>query len=82
MYKIYKAGLASAVALSALAFVVMAGSPAEAAPQKHPGSNYCLEYNTGGNDCSFKTYEECQESASGLNAECFSNVFHRDDSVI
>lgn len=78
---IYKTAAASAVALSAFAFVAMAGSAAEAAPARHPGS-YCLEDNHGGSDCSFKTYAQCQASASGTDAECFVNVFRRDDSDI
>ncbi len=82
MYAIHKVGLASAVALSALTFAVTAGSAAETVPQKHPAQNFCLEYEKGGVDCSFTSYAQCQESASGINAECFSNVFHRDDSAI
>lgn len=83
MNVISKVAAASAVALSAFSFVAMTGSAATAAPVTHTGK-YCLEPNHAGGDgdCSFATYAQCQESASGIGAECYANVFRRDDSVI
>ena len=83
MNAISKVAAASAVVFSAFAFVAMTGTAATAAPVTHAGK-YCLEWNHSGgaSDCSFATYAQCQESASGIGAECFANVFRRDDSAI
>ena len=83
MKTILKLAAVSAVVLPALTFIAGTGSAAVAKPASHPGGAYCLSYNRGGDqqgDCSFKTYAQCQASASGLNAECYANVFNRDDS--
>jgi hypothetical protein len=77
MTAIHKVAMASAVAISALAFVTFAGSPAEAGPNVPPG-HYCMVWTLGGSDCSFTSYAECLATASGVAAECYGkNV--RDD---
>jgi len=81
MKTILKLAAVSAVVFPAFAFIAGTDSTAGAA-SAYPGGAYCLEYNGGGDDCSFKTYAQCEASASGIAAECYANVFGRDDSVI
>jgi Protein of unknown function (DUF3551) len=69
MKTIHKLATPSAVAFSALAFVALSGSAAQAGPITSPGK-YCLQYDLGGSDCSFTSYAECQATASGEGAEC------------
>jgi hypothetical protein len=70
--------IASAAALSALAFTV-APETAKAGPIVPPG-HYCMTYDTGGSDCSFTSYTECQAAASGIDAECYGDTL-RDDQA-
>lgn len=81
MKTILKLAAVSAVALSAFGFIPWRDSAVDVPPPE-PGGAYCLEYHGGGDDCSFKTYAQCEASASGTAAECEANVFGRDDSVI
>lgn len=81
MKTILKLAAVSAVVFPAFAFIAGTHPAVEAEPA-HPGGAYCLEYNGGGDDCSFKTFAQCKASASGIAAECYANVFGRDDSVI
>ena len=82
MKSIYKL-TAMAVAFSALAFVAAPGSAEAATFPDHPGAAYCLSGDHyGEGDCSFKTYAQCQASASGTDGECMANVWHRDDSSL
>jgi Protein of unknown function (DUF3551) len=58
-----------AVACGALVATACLGSkPAEAVG----AGSYCLEYNEGGTDCSFTTLAQCDETASGIGAECYA----------
>ena len=78
MKTIYKMPIASAVALSALAFVTMTGSTAQAGPIVPPG-HYCMLYALGGTDCSFTSYAQCLATASGLAAECYGKTIRDDE---
>ena len=72
MTTIHKVAMASAVAISAFAFVTFAGSPAQAGPNVPPG-HYCMVWTLGGSDCSFTSYAECLATASGV-AGFFSSL--------
>jgi hypothetical protein len=39
-----------------------------------------MQYTLGGTDCSFTSYHECEATASGEAAECYSNAV-RDDRL-
>jgi hypothetical protein len=78
MTTIHKAAMASAVAISALAFVTLAGSAAQAGPNVPPG-HYCMVWTLGGSDCSFTSYAECLASASGNAAECYGKTTRDDE---
>ena len=67
--------LSSATALSVLA---LSGSIATAGPIVPPG-HYCLSYDKGGTDCSFISYAECLETASGIAAECYGKTARDDE---
>ncbi len=82
MKLIHKFAAVAAVALSATVFAAAPGSAATAKPVKYAGGAYCLMYDKGGSDCSFHTFAKCQESASGISAQCILNVFHKGDSSI
>jgi hypothetical protein len=84
MKSIYKLAGVSAIALSAFAFVAAPESAAAATLRNHPGGAYCLQNRMGGSgNCSFKTLQQCQDSASGnAGGQCFVNVFHRDASSL
>jgi hypothetical protein len=77
MKTIQKIAIASAIAFSALAFVPMTASTAQAGPIV-PAGHYCLSYDEGGADCSFTSYEQCLATASGLAAECYGKTFYDD----
>jgi hypothetical protein len=70
--------ITSAFALSALAFTA-APEAATAGPIVAPG-RYCLTYDTGGSDCSFTSYAQCQATASGIDGECYGDTL-RDDQA-
>jgi hypothetical protein len=72
--------VASAVAVSALGFVVMAGSPAKAGPIT-PRGTYCMTWDIGGSDCSFTSYAQCEATASGVDAECYGNTIRDDQGL-
>jgi uncharacterized protein DUF3551 len=78
MKAIQKLMMASAVALSTSAFVTIAGSPAAAAPNVPPG-HYCMAWTLGGSDCSFTSYAQCEETASGVAAECYGKTVRDDE---
>jgi hypothetical protein len=78
MKNISMIAIASAVALSALAFATTPGA-AKAAPVV-PAGRYCLSYDYGGSDCGFTTYEQCQATASGIGAECYGDTLRDDDA--
>jgi hypothetical protein len=72
---------ASAIAFSAFAFVAITGSGAAMA-RSYPTaeSNYCLSDVDGGSqECDFATYAQCEQTASGIGADCSANVL-RDES--
>jgi hypothetical protein len=65
---------ASAVAFSALAFTATPGSADTRSPAIIPPHQYCLSYDTGGTDCGFTSYAQCEATASGQGAECYGNT--------
>ena len=77
----HKLAVAAAVAFSTFAFVVLAGSAAQAGPITPPG-RYCMQYTLGGSDCSFTSYAQCEATASGEAAECYGNTVRDDRRVI
>ncbi len=79
MKTIHTVAIATAVAFSALAFVTMTGSTAQAGPIVPPG-RYCLSYDEGGTDCSFTRYAQCLATASGLAAECYGKTVRDDEN--
>jgi len=80
MKTIHTMAMALAVAISALAFVTIAGSPARAGPIVPPG-HYCMVWTLGGSDCSFTSYTECLETASAVAAECYGKTARDDDDT-
>ena len=80
MKTIHKVAIATTVAFSALAFVTMTGSTAQAGPIVPPG-RYCLSYDEGGTDCSFTSYAQCLATASGIGAECYGKTIRDDEDV-
>ncbi len=82
MKSIYGLAMVSAVAFAALTMSTAPGLAATKAPATYPGGAYCLTYRGGDSDCGFTTLEQCKASAAGIQAECFVNVFKRDDSAI
>jgi hypothetical protein len=77
MRTIQKVTIASTIAFSALAFIPMTASTAQAGPIV-PSGHYCLYYAEGGSDCSFTSYDECLATASGEAAECYGKTISDD----
>ena len=75
MKKISSVVMASAIALSMLAFGGQ--DSAKAGPIIPPGHD-CIQYDEGGTDCSFTTYSQCEATASGLAAECYGSPVQDD----
>jgi hypothetical protein len=79
MRTIQKVAIAATIAFSALGFVAMTASTAEAGPIVPPG-HYCLSYDYGGTDCSFTSYAQCEATASGEAAECYGKTIRDDEN--
>jgi hypothetical protein len=77
MKNISMIAIASAVALSAVAFATPGA--AKAGPIVPPG-RYCLSYDEGGTDCSFTSYAQCLATASGIGAECYGDTLRDDEA--
>jgi hypothetical protein len=77
MKMISTATVASALALSALAFSA-APTAAQVSPIVPPG-RYCISYAGGGTDCSFTSYAQCGATAFGQDAECYGNTIRDDE---
>jgi hypothetical protein len=80
MTKIRKLVAASAMAVSAFAVLAVVGSgSAAAAVGQNPDNAYCLEGGgeTGGTTpwCGYQTFAQCQQSASGIGADCVANAW-------
>lgn len=69
-------GLFAAFVLGAILTSPVVAKPAKSA------AKYCLKVDRGGSDCSFNSLRECQQSASGIAAQCQRNVFRRGTSSI
>jgi hypothetical protein len=65
--------ITSAIAFSAAVFAATPGTAR--AGSMVPRGHVCLEYDEGGMDCSFTSYEQCEATASGIGAECNANTF-------
>jgi hypothetical protein len=74
MKAIGKIVIASAVAFSAFAFTATPGSAARVGRAITPQHQYCLSYDSGGSDCSFTSYAQCEATASGQDAVCYGNT--------
>jgi uncharacterized protein DUF3551 len=70
--------MAALIAFAAVAFVTLSSPAADAGPLVPPG-HACLEYDEGGTDCSFTSYGQCLQTASGIGAECYGSIA-RDDA--
>jgi hypothetical protein len=79
MKAIQKVAMASAIAFSALAFVTITATTAQAGPIV-PAGHYCLSYDEGGTDCSFTSYAQCLATASGMAAECYGKTVRDDEN--
>jgi hypothetical protein len=80
MRTIHKAAIASAVAFWSFAFVVIAGTAAQAGPIV-PRGHYCMTWDIGGSDCSFTSYAQCLATASGVDAECYGKTVRDDEDL-
>jgi hypothetical protein len=78
MKTIRKVAMASAVAFSSFAVVVITAAAAQAGPIVPPG-HYCVTYEPGGSDCSFASYAQCSATASDIDAECYGKTVRDDD---
>jgi hypothetical protein len=78
MKTISMTAIASAIALSAVAFGATAA--AEAGPIVPPG-HYCLEQGRGGTYCDFTSYAQCEATASGTVAECYGPPARDDEQL-
>jgi hypothetical protein len=77
MKAIYKQAAMSAVVFSMFAIVTPAG--AAEASDGGPNDAYCIRGGTGSPWCGYATYAQCQESASGIGADCVANAFGEQD---
>jgi hypothetical protein len=48
------------------------------AVRRQTSVNYCIQYDYGGDDCSFTSKAECEATASGQGAECYRNYYGKD----
>jgi hypothetical protein len=66
----------SALALTMACILVLiegSGIPALGGPIV-PRGHYCLTFGHGGSDCSFTSYQQCLETVSGIDAECYGKT--------
>lgn len=80
MKKIHKLAVVPAIALSALAFVVITGTPAMAALPSH-SNTYCLTYEKGASVCEHATFAQCEATAAGIGGQCDLNYFRAEDNT-
>ncbi len=62
------------IAISTLALVAIAGTPAMAAIRPRNDS-YCLTYEKGASVCQYATLAQCRATASGIGGQCDLNYF-------
>jgi Protein of unknown function (DUF3551) len=82
MKAIYKQAAMSAVVFSMFAIVAPAGAATAVASDGGPNDAYCIRGGTGSPWCGYATYAQCQESASGIGADCVANAFGEQDRRI
>jgi Protein of unknown function (DUF3551) len=76
MKAIYKQAAMSAVVFSMFAIATPAGAaPVVASDDGGPNDAYCIKDGGGSPWCGYATYEQCQETASGIGGDCFPNAF-------
>ena len=56
------------IAIVAIMFATLLTNGADAAP-------WCAQYGTGGNNCGFYSFEQCQAARSGNGGFCSGNSF-------
>jgi hypothetical protein len=78
----YKIAALSAVVFSTFAIVGTAGSAAAAAASDNgPNDAYCLNDVASGSPwCGYATFEQCEQSASAIGADCVANAFGEESS--
>jgi uncharacterized protein DUF3551 len=79
MKAIYKQAAMSAVVFSMFAIVTPAGAVTAVASDGGPNDAYCIRGGTGSPWCGYATYAQCEETASGIGADCVANVFGDQD---
>jgi hypothetical protein len=72
----------AAMAAAAVTLMAMTGSASAATPPHRAATNYCMEYHSGGSDCSFTSMAQCEATASGIAAECFQNLYGKEGETI
>jgi Protein of unknown function (DUF3551) len=71
--------VASALIFSAFVIVAMTSSPARADTYS-AASNYCVQYGDNVTQCGFANLNQCQQTASGLNGECYPDLSRMSSS--
>jgi hypothetical protein len=71
MHGFSKGGLL-AVAMASAAVVVLSG-PADAQRRTRPEAKWCLRGPTGGQSCTYLTFEQCRKAAHGTGGSCRRN---------
>jgi Protein of unknown function (DUF3551) len=79
MNTIHKTAMVTALAFAAFTFATLAGSAVRAGPIV-PAGHYCMTFDTGGSDCSFTSYAQCQATASGIDAGCYGKTLRDDEN--
>ncbi|MEH2483342.1 hypothetical protein V1282_006699 [Nitrobacteraceae bacterium AZCC 2146] len=85
MKAIYKVAAMTAAVFSTLAIVGTVGSGAAMAATSNGGPNdaYCLnDVQSGSPWCGYATFSQCEESASGIGADCVANVFREENHPV
>ncbi len=82
MKTVHKIAAVPAIALSALAFVAIAGTPSMAAlSSSSRPDGYCLTYEKGASICEYATFAQCAATASGIGGQCDLNYFRVEHST-
>jgi hypothetical protein len=71
--------IASAVVFSTLAFSATPGSAARMGRSITSPQDYCYYDDAGFTDCSFRSYAQCQATASGRAGGCYADYFPYPD---
>jgi Protein of unknown function (DUF3551) len=66
---------------AATSLVMVMVEPASATAPRRAAVDYCMAFE-GGTDCSFTSKAQCDASASGLNAECYRNIYGKEGETL